>query len=371
MKRIIFVGFVIAILGPGIAATGSTQNHGAAPAPPLAASHTTPGVELADEAQTALVKQDRAGCHSDRVKSGGLTLAHFDAAAIAQNAEVAEKMVRKLRAGMMPPPQAKRPDAQTVSRVRRLSRNEARRGGAAHPNPGWRPFQRLNRAEYAAAIRGPPRHRRRCERVSASRHDERRVRQRRGRAELLAAADGRLPARREPDQPPRSRRSHGGSARRRPTRSPRTARRCATSTARRWARAAAFPSSHVFPADGDYVIKTSLHYEALGGLYGRYSTLTMGIKEQVEVSINGERVALLEVEPDDDGDGLRPEQRPRRHGARTPPIHIKAGPQRVTAAFVQRLDGPVDDLLAPIENTLRRRRDRAGTARRRCRTCAT
>ena len=36
----------------------------------------------------------------------------------------------------------------------------------------------------------------------------------------------------------------------------------------------------------------------------------------------------------------------------TPPIHIKAGPQRVSAAFIQRLDGPVDDLLVPLENTL-------------------
>jgi hypothetical protein len=36
----------------------------------------------------------------------------------------------------------------------------------------------------------------------------------------------------------------------------------------------------------------------------------------------------------------------------TPPVHIKAGPQRVTAAFVQKLDGPVDDLLMPLENTL-------------------
>ena len=37
---------------------------------------------------------------------------------------------------------------------------------------------------------------------------------------------------------------------------------------------------------------------------------------------------------------------------KTPPIHIKAGPQRVSVAFVQRLDGPVDDLIAPLENTL-------------------
>jgi hypothetical protein len=37
---------------------------------------------------------------------------------------------------------------------------------------------------------------------------------------------------------------------------------------------------------------------------------------------------------------------------KTPPIHIKAGPQRVSVAFIQRLDGPVDDLIAPLENTL-------------------
>ena len=53
---------------------------------------------------------------------------------------------------------------------------------------------------------------------------------------------------------------------------------------------------------------------------------------------------------------------------RTPPIHIKAGPQRISAAFIQRLDGPVDDLLAPIENTAEGG-DGYGTTR--CRTCAT
>ena len=40
-----------------------------------------------------------------------------------------------------------------------------------------------------------------------------------------------------------------------------------------------------------------MHNEPLGGIYGRYSMLTMDIKEQVDVSINGERVALLDVSP--------------------------------------------------------------------------
>jgi hypothetical protein len=104
---------------------------------------------------------------------------------------------------------------------------------------------------------------------------------------------------------------------------------------------------HTFPADGEYIIKASLHYEPLGGLVGRTSMNVMALKEQVEVSINGERVALLDLNTrmseTDPNNGLE---------IKTPPVHIKAGPQRVTAAFIEHLDGPVDDLLMPVENTL-------------------
>ena len=37
---------------------------------------------------------------------------------------------------------------------------------------------------------------------------------------------------------------------------------------------------------------------------------------------------------------------------KTPPIHVAAGAQRVTAAFIQRFEGPVNDLIAPIDHTL-------------------
>ena len=107
---------------------------------------------------------------------------------------------------------------------------------------------------------------------------------------------------------------------------------------------------HVFPADGDYVVKLSMHNEPLGGIYGRYSMLTMNITEQIEVSVNGERAALLDLNP-------RMSETDQQNGQngleiKTPPIRISAGPQRITAAFIQRLDGPVDDLIAPLENTL-------------------
>src|SRR5207249_9834406 len=78
--------------------------------------------------------------------------------------------------------------------------------------------------------------------------------------------------------------------------------------------------------------------------------LTMGINEQIEVSVNGERAALLDLNP-------RMSETDQQNGQngleiKTPPIHITAGPQRISAAFIQRLDGPVDDLIAPLENTL-------------------
>ena len=104
---------------------------------------------------------------------------------------------------------------------------------------------------------------------------------------------------------------------------------------------------HIFPADGDYVVKMSMHNEPLGGIYGRTSMATMDIKEQVEVSVNGERAALIDL-------NVRMSETDPKNSLeiRTPPMHIAAGPQRISAAFIQRLDGPVDDLLVPLENTL-------------------
>src|SRR5262249_10221156 len=66
------------------------------------------------ESQRALVNQYCGGCHNDKLKSGGFNFADLDIAHPELKAEQAEKVVRKLRAGMMPPPNAKRPDAAAV-----------------------------------------------------------------------------------------------------------------------------------------------------------------------------------------------------------------------------------------------------------------
>ena len=98
---------------------------------------------------------------------------------------------------------------------------------------------------------------------------------------------------------------------------------------------------HVFPADGEYQFKIMLHMGPTGDLFGGPYR-----GEQIEVSINGERVALLDINP------RMNEQDPNGMTLQTPRIHIKAGQQRISAAFVQHFDGPADDLIMPIEHTL-------------------
>ncbi|MEE8115618.1 MAG: DUF1592 domain-containing protein, partial [Gemmatimonadales bacterium] len=99
---------------------------------------------------------------------------------------------------------------------------------------------------------------------------------------------------------------------------------------------------HIFPADGNYVFRLELHPGPTGFLYGR----TVPEPEQLEVSINGERVALVEI------DRWMTQSDPTGMVIETEPIHVRAGPQRLTAAFIRAFEGPVDDLLTPVDYTL-------------------
>jgi hypothetical protein len=97
---------------------------------------------------------------------------------------------------------------------------------------------------------------------------------------------------------------------------------------------------HTFPADGDYVFRIDLHGNADGFLFGGPAT-----GEQIDLSIDGERKAVLEIDPN-------MAEVTTSLTLKTPPIHVAAGPQRIAAAFVQHFEGPVNDLLAPIDHTL-------------------
>src|SRR6266508_3664269 len=134
------------------AQTQSPAARHAVPRPRLATSHAPTPVGMTVAAQNQLVGQYCATCHSEKGKAGGLALVGFDAAAVTSHADVAEKMIRKLRAGMMPPPGARRPDVPTIAALVDALETTIDAAAATNPNPGWRPFQRLNRAEYARAV---------------------------------------------------------------------------------------------------------------------------------------------------------------------------------------------------------------------------
>src|SRR5580700_4590071 len=77
-----------------------------------AVAHAETTMPLA--AQQALVSKYCAGCHNDKVKSGGFSWTKINLAHVDAKAEQTEKAILKLRAGMMPPAGAPRPDAATL-----------------------------------------------------------------------------------------------------------------------------------------------------------------------------------------------------------------------------------------------------------------
>ena len=92
-------------------------------------------------------------CHNDRMKAGTLTLATLDVNAVADHAEVWEKVVRKLRTGMMPPSGAPKPPSAVSAAFTEALEASLDRAAARQIDPGIPALHRLNRTEYANAIR--------------------------------------------------------------------------------------------------------------------------------------------------------------------------------------------------------------------------
>lgn len=108
-------------------------------------------------AQKAIVAQYCSTCHSDKAKSAGMDSARkinfdtLDVGHVEKNAETWELIVRKLRAGMMPPSGMRRPDPPAYKAFITWLENELDRTGSAYtPPPG---LHRLNRTEYANVIK--------------------------------------------------------------------------------------------------------------------------------------------------------------------------------------------------------------------------
>jgi mono/diheme cytochrome c family protein len=149
-------------IAAGLAATTSLGSLAAAPVTqgPAAsrlqtdAAYAPPAQAATSTSHEALLKRYCIGCHNDRLKTGNLALDTLDLSQVGSNAAVWEKVVRKLRAGVMPPAGRPRPDEATHDAFVGWLEGELDRAAAANPDPGrTESFHRLNRAEYQNAIR--------------------------------------------------------------------------------------------------------------------------------------------------------------------------------------------------------------------------
>ncbi len=304
----------------------------------MAPSHAAAPMSAA--AQNETLQKFCGDCHNDQDLKGEMSLDGFDPARAGDKAELAEKIVSKLRTGLMPPKAMPQPDAATRLGLVTALETTLDAAAAAHPNPGRRPFQRLNRAEYAAAVRSlfgfdvdvsaflP------ADTISAG---------------FDNIADVQMPSATVMQGYMRAAayvsRAAVGDATADPGSTtydvPRTRSQKERLDGAPFGTRGGTVVVHNFPADGKYRFQLLLHGEPTGALFGRTMRAI-----QMEVAIDGELAATVKV------DRWISESDPSGLTVTTEPVSVRAGPRRVAATFVQEFEGSEDDLIRPIDHTL-------------------
>ena len=119
-----------------------------------AISATLAGAPQETVSASAVIDQYCIGCHNDKAKAAGLALNTLDVSRAGEHPEIWEKVIRKLRGRMMPPPGRPRPDERGYDAVVSYLETSLDRAAAANLDPGrTETFRRLNRTEYQNAIR--------------------------------------------------------------------------------------------------------------------------------------------------------------------------------------------------------------------------
>jgi hypothetical protein len=298
--------------------------------------------ELSNEALDKVIQNTCGACHNDGLKIGEMSLDSFTVANAAKHPELAEKMIVKLRAGMMPPPGEDRPKGDTLQVLVATLENILDKYSAQNPNPGVRSFQRLNRAEYERSIK---------ELLTLDVDASKWLPLDTKSANFDNIADVQVPSATLLD-------SYLDAASEIARLTVGDAKTTITSTTYKLGRLASqtdqakgapvgtrggLSVTHVFPADGDYAFAISLHAIPTGQLFGS----TAPFDEMIEVSVDGERVGMIAVDrgmsqADPNGMELRLKD----------PVKVKAGEHRITAAFVRTFEGPVNDNIAPIGHSI-------------------
>ncbi len=117
----------------------------------IAATPTSTYLAQADQ-HWGMLKTYCVPCHNARLKNGGIAFDQLDPASIPEHAQTWEKVVRKLRGGMMPPPGMRRPDRAESAAFVSWMEGYLDAAAALNPNPGDVALHRLNRKEYANAV---------------------------------------------------------------------------------------------------------------------------------------------------------------------------------------------------------------------------
>lgn len=287
--------------------------------------------------QRAFLSHYCAACHNDEMRTGGWSLSQFDLESPDRSAELAEKMIRKLRTGLMPPPGTSHPpDLATRRAFAAVLESAIDRSASARPYAGLPALHRLNRTEYANSIRDllevqvdvspllPPDD---MSHGFDNMADVLTVTPSLMEAYIRAAAKISRMAIGDPAAPALTStysvqkvESQVGHVEGTPM-----------------GTRGGIAVVHNFPADGEYTFKLRLYHHPVGPLFG----MNQGKGQQIEVALNKRRVALLDIDP-----AMTPE------GITTSRIRIRAGPQLISASFPQKFDGPVEDDVQPVEQSL-------------------
>jgi hypothetical protein len=311
----------------GLLAAEVPQTPAVRSAPAPAAARATASYDFNELIQTYC-----GDCHNDQTKRGNLSFDDFDIAKAGERVDVTERMIRKLQAGMMPPPGADRPDPGAYQALIDELEGRADRAALTRPNPGARTFPRLNRTEYRNSIRAllgidvDPGAWLPLDQISANFDniaDEQTISATMLESYLNAAAEISRLAVGDREAPPADK----------------TYTNASYVSQHPWDRLEGAPIgsrggivvNHIFPVDAEYVIEATF----LGGDNSRL--------EDLDISLNGQRIGLIRYETGQsgaaDGRGAVP--------MKTEPIRIKAGQYTLSAAFVRRFEGPYEDMVRP------------------------
>ena len=306
---------------------------------PLAADHMTSRVlsrspRMSAAVANSLVQTYCEDCHNDQALAGNLSLERFDVDSAPRMLATSEKMIRKLRAYMMPQAGAPRPSGDTLDVLAETIERAIDK--AARPNPGSRTFQRMNRPEYEAVIHD-------LLGLEVHAGDYLPLDTKSANFDNIADVQSLSPTLLEAYLNAASAvsRMAVGDRKAASTLTPYVA--SPFTSQHPWDHVDGAPygsrggvvAAHDFPADGMYIFRVNVS----GGI---------GTKlEDLDISVSGERVALLHYERGTDRNLASADAPTGADYVRTDTIFVRAGQQRVSAAFIRRGEGPYEDLIKP------------------------